>query len=170
LKASKTWAVRAVVLAASVTATLAQPAALPTEHVTVTSPKDTPGTVVDHFVQSLTAKSYLTGKVARWERGICPATLGLAPKFTAFLTARVRAVAANVGAPVDKDLSCRPKIEIAFTTAPQALLDGVRKDHRMYLGYAEGAGQADKLAVVSPPHPGLVYDGDQGYGREGVSG
>ena len=107
--------------------------------------------MVNHFVQSFTAPSYLTGKVARWERGICPVTLGLAAKFTAFITARVREVAARAGAPVDKDLSCRPNIEIVFTTAPQALLDGVRKDHKMYLGYAEGAHQFDKLAVVSHP-------------------
>jgi hypothetical protein len=143
--------VAALVLFASITSAVAEPAALPTEHVIVTSPKDAPDTVVNHFVQSFTSPSYLTGKVARWERGICPVTLGLAAKFTAFITSRVRAVAARAGAPVDKDLSCRPNIEIVFTTAPQALLDGVRKDHKMYLGYAEGAHQFDKLAVVNHP-------------------
>ncbi|HEX4272034.1 MAG TPA: hypothetical protein VHZ32_11635, partial [Rhizomicrobium sp.] len=143
-------ALGAILLAASILGAAAQPV-LPTEHVIVTAPKNVPDAVVNHFVQSFTAKSYLTGKVARWERGICPVTLGLAAKFTVFVTARVRAVAAQAGAPVDKNLSCRPNIEIAFTTAPQALLDGVRKDHKMYLGYAEGAGQADELAVVSHP-------------------
>ena len=138
-------------LAASVATASAQPVAAPTEHVTVTAPKDAPATVVDHFVQAFTAPSYLTGKVARWESGICPVTVGLAPKFTAFVTARVREIAAHTGAPVDKDPACRPNIEIAFTTTPQALMDEIRKNHRNYLGYAEGAGQADKLAVVTHP-------------------
>jgi hypothetical protein len=129
----------------------AQPAAAPTEHVTVTAPKDAPDAVVNHFVQSFTTPSYLTGKVARWESGICPVTVGLAPKFTAFITARVRAVAARTGAPVDKNPACRPNIEIAFTTTPQGLMDEIRKRHRNYLGYAEGAGQADRLAVVTHP-------------------
>jgi hypothetical protein len=75
----------------------------------------------------------------------------LAPKFTDFVTARVREIAVRAGAPVDKDASCRPNIEIVFTTAPQALLDGIRKDHKNYLGYTSGSSQADKMAVVSHP-------------------
>jgi hypothetical protein len=139
----------AVLLAASIAAAAAQPPAAPTEHIIVTAPRDAPDAVVNHFVQSFTAPSYLTGKVARWETGVCPVTVGLAPKFTAFVTARVREVAAKVGAPVDEDAACRPNIEIVFTTAPQALLDGIRKDHKNYLGYALGSAQADRLAVVA---------------------
>jgi hypothetical protein len=140
-----------ILLAVSVSGAAAQPAALPTEHVTVIAPKDAPRQVLDHFVQSFTTRSYLTGKTGRWENGICPVTRGLAPKFAAFVTARVRAVAAQVGAPVDKNPSCRPNIEIVFTTTPQAMADGLRKDHKIYLGYAEGPGQADKLAVITHP-------------------
>jgi hypothetical protein len=140
-----------IFLAATIAAAAAQPLAAPTEHITVTSPKDAPAAVVNHFVQSFTAPSYLTGKVARWENGVCPVTVGLAPRFAAFITARVREVAAQAGAPLDKDPACRPNIEIVFTTAPQALLDGVRKDHRNYLGYSSGSSQADKMAVVSHP-------------------
>jgi hypothetical protein len=140
-----------LILAASVAAASAQPLASPTEHITVTAPRDAPAAVVDHFVQSFTAPSILTGKVARWENGICPVTSGMAPRFTAFVTARIRAIAAKVGAPVDKNLSCRPNIEIVFTTTPQALLDGVRKDHKVYLGYADGAARVDRLALVTRP-------------------
>ena len=39
-------------LAASVAAASAQPLASPTEHITVTAPRDAPAAVVDHFVQS----------------------------------------------------------------------------------------------------------------------
>ena len=123
----------------------------PVESVTVTGLKDAPQAVVDHFVQSFAKASYLTSKMARWENGICPTTAGLAPKFAAFISARVRALAAQVHAPVNKDADCRANIEIVFTTTPQALLDTVRNKHRIYLGYHSGPAQADKMAVVKYP-------------------
>jgi hypothetical protein len=132
-------------------AALAQPVALPTEHVTVTGDKAASDATVNHFVQSFTAPSYLTGKAARWETGICPVTMGLAPKFAVFVTRRVREIAAKAGAPVDKDEHCRPNIEIVFTTAPQALANGLRRDHPNYLGYHESNGQADAMASVTHP-------------------
>ncbi|MBA2588761.1 MAG: hypothetical protein H0U98_09075 [Alphaproteobacteria bacterium] len=139
-------AATALALLVCAAAASAQPA--PTESVTVTGLKDAPQLVVNHFVQAFAAPSYLTGKMARWERGVCPMTQGLAPKFAAFVSERVRSLAAQVNAPVDKDAKCRPNIEIAFTTAPQALLDVVRKDHKNYLGYVSTPAGADALAVV----------------------
>ena len=49
----------------------AQPAR-PVESVTVTGLKDAPQAVVDHFVQTFSKPAYLTGKMGRWENGICP--------------------------------------------------------------------------------------------------
>ena len=129
----------------------AQGARAPVESVTVTGLKDAPRAVVDRFVHAFAAPSYLTGKMARWENGVCPQTAGLAPKFAAFISQRVRTLAAQVGAPVEKNSSCRANIEIAFTTTPQALLDTVRKDHKNYLGYVSGPAQADKVAAVKYP-------------------
>jgi len=107
--------------------------------------------VVDHFVQTLSKPAYLTGKMGRWENGICPNTAGLAPRYAAFISQRIRALADEVHAPVDRDAKCRANIEIAFTTTPQDLLDTVRKKHRMYLGYHSGPAQADKMAIVTRP-------------------
>jgi hypothetical protein len=140
----------AILLLAGLTGAVAQPAA-PVESVTVTGLKDAPQAVVDHFVQTFSKPAYLTGKMGRWENGVCPITQGLAPKFTAFISQRVRDLAAQVNAPVEKDSRCRPNIEIAFTTKPQALLNVIRKDHKNYLGYVSTPSQADKLAVVSHP-------------------
>jgi hypothetical protein len=128
-----------------------QPAQPPVENVTVTGLKDAPQAVVNHFVRTFAAPSYLTGKMARWENGICPVTEGLAPKYAAFISRRIRALAAQVNAPVEKSPSCRANIEIVFTTTPQDLLDTVRRKHRMYLGYHSGPAQADKMAVVTRP-------------------
>ncbi|HEV2224670.1 MAG TPA: hypothetical protein VGR84_16890 [Candidatus Acidoferrales bacterium] len=56
-----------------------------------------------------------------------------------------------MGAPVSDMKSCTPNIEIVFTTAPQVLLDGIRKDDPDYLGYATTSDQRDALATVSRP-------------------
>lgn len=60
-------------------------------------------------------------------------------------------VAARVGAPVNGDPSCAPNIEIVFTTAPQALLDNVKKDQPGFLGYFDNQAQRDRLATVIHP-------------------
>ena len=70
----------------------------PEESVTVTGFKSRE--VLDKFVKSFAAPTKLTGKIARWENGICPVAVRQPPAFTAFVTARVKAIAAAVGAPV----------------------------------------------------------------------
>jgi len=78
------------------------------------------------------------GNLARWRGGrpgtICPSTLGLDPAYNAFITARLRAVAANVGAPLQPDLQCKDNVRIVFTTEPQKLMDGVVKWASAYFG------------------------------------
>lgn len=107
--------------------------------------------VLDKFAKAFSAPTKLTGKIARWETAICPAATGQKPAFTAFITARVKAIAMAVGAPVSELESCTPNIQIIFTTAPQELLDQVRKDDPDYLGYAETSALREKLATVSQP-------------------
>lgn len=128
---------------------LAQTGAPSTEHVTVTGTKSRQ--VTDAFVQAFASPSRMTGKLARWEDGVCPVTVGLKPKFTDFISRRVRDVGTQVGAPVNARKSCSPNIEIVFTTAPQGLLDNVRKRHSEYLGYADSSAQKATLATVSRP-------------------
>jgi hypothetical protein len=93
----------------------------------------------------------MTGKLARWEDGVCPVTVGLKPKFTDFISQRVRDVGTQVGAPVNARKTCTPNIEIVFTTAPQGLLDNVRKRHPEYLGYADSSAQKAALATITHP-------------------
>jgi hypothetical protein len=133
--------------------TRAQPASstregAPLESVTVTAAKPTEA-AIDNFIFSHATPTRIAGKLARWKKGICPQTMGLGPKFANAVTQRVRDVAASVGAPVDKDTSCRPNIEITFTTSPQALLDTIRKDHPAYLGYFDNSSQSARLATVT---------------------
>jgi hypothetical protein len=130
---------------------LAQPVRAPTESVIVTAPKDVPPEVIDHFIESFAAPTQLLGKLSRWETGICPVAVGLRPAAIKFITQRLRDTARKVGAPVNDRPHCRPNIEIVFTTTPQGLLDNVRKDHVIYLGYSSSSAQADRLAIVNHP-------------------
>jgi len=78
-----------------------------------------------HFVNATA-----TGNLARWRGGrqsICPLTEGLSPGYNAYVTARLRALAAYVGAPVESDPQCKPSVQILFTSNPQGKMDSVMK-------------------------------------------
>jgi len=105
--------------------------------------------VIDSFIFSRAAPTRVTGKLARWKKGICPQTIGLGDRFAKYVTDRIREVAAAAGAPVDSDASCKPNIEVVFTTTPQELLDNIRKGEPVFLGYHDNGSQADEMAKVT---------------------
>jgi hypothetical protein len=78
-----------------------------------------------HYVDITT-----TGNLARWRGGrqsICPRTEGLNPGYNTFVTARIRALAAYVGAPVESDPQCKANVQVLFTSNPQEKMDSVVK-------------------------------------------
>ncbi len=121
----------------------------PPESVTVTGTRS--AEVIQHFIETFAAPTQLLGKMSRWETGTCPVAVGLRPAAIQFILQRLRDRAKDVGAPVNDKPNCRANIEIVFTTTPQGLLDNVRKDHELYLGYASSSSKADKLAIVTHP-------------------
>jgi len=121
----------------------------PTENVTVTGTKLREE--FHRFLKSFVAPTLRTDKIARWERRICPLVIGQNPSYEAFIRQRIRFVALSAGAPVNTDVSCKPNIEVIFTTTPQALMDNVRQHDVYWLGYAESAAQLDQLATVTHP-------------------
>jgi hypothetical protein len=127
----------------------AQTPAPPQEDVTVTATKSRE--MLDKFAKAFATPTKLTGKIARWQKGICPIAVGQEPAFTAFVTARVKAIAMAAGAPVSEVTPCTPNIEIVFTSAAQDLLDNIRKHDPDYLGYAESSALKDRLATVTRP-------------------
>jgi len=128
---------------------LAEPAAPPVENVTVTGTKS--HQVIESFIKSLAAPTRLTGKIARWEDGICPVADGISPTFGKFLVQHMKKVAASVGAPVDKHSSCEANIQIVFTKNPQALLDDIHKSAPDMLGYYDNDDQRKQAAQVVRP-------------------
>lgn len=143
-------AVAALVLMTGTCGALAQPSGRRVDTVTVTGTREQ-DEAINAFVRSTAPPSRLIGKITRWKDRICPRTQGLAPKYAAFVSARIRAVAQAAGAPVNPDAACRPNIDIVFTTRPQALLNTVRKTAPIVLGYFDTTAQADALAQVTRP-------------------
>jgi hypothetical protein len=119
------------------------------ESITVTAAKSR--ATVEKFAKAFFTPTKLAGKIARWENGICPVTVGQPPASASLVTDRVKDIAESVGAPVDANPSCTPNIQIVFTTTPQALLDDVRAHEPDYLGYVETSALRDKLAIITRP-------------------
>jgi len=131
-------------LLAAAGAAAAQPAQSPPR--APTSPE-----AVVQFVDNFVTPTHTTGKVARWEEGICPLTVGQQPAVTKFVSDRVKQIAALVGAPVNSSATCTPNIEIVFSRVPQELLDNIHARQPDYLGYAESGADIKKLATMTKP-------------------
>lgn len=123
---------------------------LPVESVTVVGVKPSDDTIKD-FVETRAAATPALGKMPRWTAKVCPLTVGLGDKYAKFVSQRIRDIAAAVGAPVSASSRCRPNVEIVFTTAPQGLMDNVRAQQALLLGYHHTAAEADALAQVTHP-------------------
>jgi hypothetical protein len=110
------------------------------------TPEELAGEAVPDFVRAHTAPSTVIHQITRWRDGICPLTRGLESGSNAFVTARIRAIAALVGAPHQDSPDCKANVQILFTLEPQKVLDAVaRQDSRM-LGFHYS--QQDKPLVT----------------------
>jgi hypothetical protein len=94
------------------------------------------------------------GNLARWRGGrqsICPETTGLSPGYDAFVTARLRAVATYVGAPVESAPKCKSDVQIIFTTHPQESMEEVFKWATVYFHNRYSGGMRN-LIKFTPDH------------------
>lgn len=102
-----------------------------------------------HYVSTVTTRN-----LARWRGGmqsICPLTVGLEPGYNAFVTARLRALAAYVGAPVDANPQCKDNVQILFTSDPKQGMEEVMKwaTAPSTFGIRYSGGKRDLLAYRS---------------------
>jgi hypothetical protein len=106
--------------------------------ITVTAPKppteqELAGDSLHQFIvhHATVQYEYLNGvsrDLARWRGGkqsICPRTFGIDSAANSFVTARIRAIAAYVGVPVQADPQCRDNVRIVFTPDPEAAMNDV---------------------------------------------
>jgi hypothetical protein len=102
-----------------------------------------------HYVSTATTRN-----LARWRGGmqsICPLTAGLGPEDNAFVTARLRALAVYVGAPVQSNPQCKENVQILFTGNPKQGMDDVTKwaTATATFGIRYSGGMGDLLAYKS---------------------
>jgi hypothetical protein len=122
----------------------------PTESITVTGIKPVEK-AIDDFIFSHTAPTRLLGKLARWKTPICPETMGIRPEYAKFVSQHIRDIAAKIGAPVNGSANCTPNIRAVFTTTPQELMDNLRLNKPLYLGYYESRVQLAQMAKFIRP-------------------
>ena len=102
-----------------------------------------------HYVTTATTRN-----LARWRGGmqsICPLTTGLDPGYNAFVTARLRALATYVGAPVQLNPQCHTNVKIHFTSNPKEAMDEVMNwaTATRTFGIRYSGGKRDLLAYRS---------------------
>lgn len=68
-----------------------------------------------NFVRLSTAPSDFLDQIARWHAPLCVHTEGLAPGYNAFVTTRVKEIAAEIGAPAAKDEPCETNLDVIFS-------------------------------------------------------
>jgi hypothetical protein len=105
----------------------------PPETVVVTGQRgaDDVNTIVSQFVDLHAARNRKTGQYMRDDAGpLCPVTLGLPPAFDTFVTARLLAVAAKVGARTGVVGACRTNVEILFTDEPEQVVQSLSERTR----------------------------------------
>ena len=111
--------------------------------------------IVHHATTPYPTSTAVVGSLTRWRGGrsetICPLTEGLDPGYNAFVSARLRALAAYVGAPVQPDLHCKGNVRILFTTEPDKLMAEVYRLASSSLG-VRYPDQPKKLLLHSSDH------------------
>lgn len=101
------------------------------------TPQELAGEAVHDFVEVHARPVAVTGQLARWRIPVCPVTDGLPKALNEFVSARILAVAASVGAPYQTEESCRSRrnVYVFFTAEPTKLLDQLEKQDARLLGF-----------------------------------
>lgn len=128
----------------------ATPPSSPLEEIIVNSKRIREYVRTRNFVRTYTAPSSFLDQVSRWGAPLCVSTEGLAAAYNAFVTARVKDVATQIGVPQATNESCDVNVSVIFTTHPQLLLDHIRTERPELLGPHYPA-RRKELATVTHP-------------------
>ncbi len=140
---------------------VADPSEIP--DITVTAPRpptaeELAGDSLHQFIKhhatagNLNLTDNILRKVPRWiggRRSICPVTIGLSPDQNAFVTERLRALAAYVGAPVQPGPQCEENVTIQFTNNPQKTMDQIYKWATVYFLNRYSGGMRELIKFTS---------------------
>jgi len=125
--------------------------AAPPETVIVTGQRpsaETLHTIVPNFVDAHGNPSPKIGQLTRWVTPVCPEVRNMPPGFGEFVTARIKAIAASVGAPTKQP--CKLNVEIIFTADPQSIATRIADKDPRLLGY-HFVHNTERAAKVTEP-------------------
>lgn len=145
-------------LLAAATGAQAQPqVTLPVETVTSQAQRAKDEETAFKAVQSLLAQSAsMENQYARWKEPVCPHVYGLTPVASYVIEHRIKEIAAQVGAPVDRNDPCVPNIGIIVTADPQKSFDSLSRRAPWLL---TSGGKRDKVEYpVEVWYAGLLRD------------
>jgi hypothetical protein len=116
------------------------------------TPQELAGRAVPDFIRMHARIVVVTGQLARWRTAICPITAGLSPAFNDWVSARILAVAASVGAPHQQGENCkgRHNAYVFFTADPARALDELEKQDPRLLGFHYLSETRDLKKVTRP--------------------
>lgn len=105
---------------------------------------------IDRFVGALTPAP-IGGQIGRFELEVCPAAIGLEPQQNQAIAARIRTVAAAVGAKVGK-ANCRTNLLVVASWQPQALIKAWRKKYPEYFRHLD-----QPVHLADPDGPAIAW-------------
>lgn len=160
----------ALVTAAATTATTAQETDSRdnVDEIVVTGPRESPEEARRKASAFVRATGVAAGQqpAARWVDPICPRVFGLPKAFAAKVEAKVRAIAADVGAPLAAS-SCEPNLAISFTADAGDLVRRVAA--RAPKRFAEVA-LADREFLLTGTAPVRWWYSSETRTRDGMTG
>ncbi len=113
---------------AGASAPAAAPAAEPPTTVEEVTVRAAQKRTISEFVKAISDETR-EGKLARWNKTICPATLGLERRYAEYLNDRLGSVARDAGLKVAEP-GCRPDILIVVTGDAATLMGELAAEHR----------------------------------------
>ena len=113
--------------------------------------------VARRFVQSVLRPSYnLDGQFSRWKQPLCVHVVGISPVAAHVIEQRIRDVAAQIGAPLDRNDPCIPNITVFVTPEPQTTLAALVANNHWLFDSAHG--ELKLLYPVQAWYEGLYRD------------
>jgi hypothetical protein len=114
------------------------------------------GKQLKNFIRDLTPTT--TGQLTRFEIPACPAVFGLSPQQRAFVTGRIRTVAATARVPLAKP-GCDPNVIVIVTSNKAALLAALERKHPDYFPAGWGDRRIHDVERDSDPAAAWQFEG-----------
>lgn len=117
------------------------------DDIIVTAAKELDTKTATHFVREISATTQ--GQLAKLHAPICPVAIGFQPAIAAIIVARIRDIAREVGAIVDKP-GCAGNVILLTTPDGRALIRELRQKHPLLL---EGLSSNEIDRLIDRPGP-----------------